>query len=53
MQVDLQVTSKFPILIIIKGSGGLILETNSIKTKEDHPTGLKIKGLAFMREQSS
>jgi len=50
MQVDLQIFSKVPILIRIKGSGGLILETSSIKTNEDHPTGLKIKGLAFMRE---
>jgi len=47
--VDLQVTSKVPILIRIKGSEGLILETNSTKNKEDHPIGLKIKGLAFMK----
>ena len=45
----LQVISKVPILIRIKGNEDLILETNSAKTKEDHPTGLKIKGLAFMR----
>ena len=35
------------------GSGDLTLETNSIKTKVDYPTSLKIKGLAFMKEQPS
>jgi len=53
MHVDSQVFIKVPILIRIKGSGDLNLETSTIKTKVDHPTGLKTKGLAFMNEQPS
>ena len=54
MQVFFQVTSKVQILIGIKGKDeGLILGINSTKTKEDHPIGLKIKGLACTKRQLS
>ena len=50
MQEVFQVTSKVQILIRIKGKDeGLTQEISSIKTKEDHPIDLRIKGLAYTR----
>jgi len=50
IQAVFHVTSKEEISIKIKGKdGGHIQGISSIKTKEDHPTDLRIKGLACTR----
>ena len=50
MKAVYHVTSKVQISIKIRGKdGGHIQGISSIKTKEDHPTDLRIKGLACTR----